>query len=112
MDKELDEKLIKEFALKYDIWDQKYDEISYSKSVSLIQKYLYYNLVNEYEKFINEFNIIHKIDPIESTPAKLNFEYMKQNKINDLTKGVVRKYKIDNLLKNLDDNENQEDEEI
>jgi len=110
----LDEKLIKEFALKYDIWDQEYKEISFSKSISLIQKYLYYNLDNEYENFINEFNIIHKIDPIECTPAKLNFEYMKQNKINDLTKGVVRKYKIDNLLKNLEDedNENQEDEEI
>ena len=109
MEKELDEKLIKEFALKYDIWDHLYCEISYTKSVSLIQKYLYYNLEDEYDKFIKEFNIVHQIEPKMGTPPKLNFEYMKKNKIGDLNPGVVRKYKIDNILKNLEDEDNEEE---
>lgn len=107
---------IKKFGLEYDIWDEDKEDISYTKSVLLVQKYLYYNLEDQYETFMENFYEYHDIDMKHRVPPKLNFQELKAGKDNtvNLSLGDIRKYKIDQVLKNLDDedNENENDEEI
>ena len=102
-------KKLKEFGLKYEIWDDKNKDISYTKSVELIQKFLYFNSENEYEKFINEFNILHDVKPKDSIPPKLNFRNMKNGMNEELSTGDIRKFKINEALKNIDENEKKEE---
>lgn len=101
-------KKLKEFGLKYEIWDDREKDISYTKSVELIQKFLYFNLEHEYEKFINKFNILHDIKPKDSIPPKLNFRNMKNGINEQLSTGDIRKFKINEALKNIDDDNEEE----
>ena len=109
-----DYKKMENFGLKYDIWDDEKKTISYNKSVLLVQKYLYYNLEQQYEIFMVDFYDNHDINIKHRVPPKLNFQELKSGKNNtvNLSLGDIRRYKIDQVLKNLEQEDNETNQEI
>ena len=90
----------KTFGLKYNVWDKKLKDISYTECTKLIQHFLYYNLEEKYVDFVNEFHNIENMNIKHTIPPKLNFKKLKSGNDDILSISEIRKFKIDEFLKN------------